>query len=175
MYSIVAAGALLRRCSRARGRSLFGFLGAYQRGDLSSYSVGEVTHWFLYHVSELDLSLGVLPFAALLVLGCVLRALPAAGGSSSPRRLPSLLARPRGCAIFASEQSLRVEERNMFYVAPLFLIALLVWIERGLRRRVCRSAAAASPRRSRRAPVLEPDPDERDLGHDRAAPARMAR
>ena len=37
-------------------------------------------------------------------------------------------------ATFASEQTFRVEERNMFYVAPLFLIALLVWIERGLPR-----------------------------------------
>ena len=33
-------------------------------------------------------------------------------------------------AAFASEQSLRVEERNMFYVAPLFLIALMLWVER---------------------------------------------
>src|SRR5439155_3013392 len=30
-----------------------------------------------------------------------------------------------------SRYSLRVEERNLFYLAPLFLIALLVWIERG--------------------------------------------
>ena len=42
-------------------------------------------------------------------------------------------------AAFASEQSLRVEERNMFYVAPLFLIALLLWIERG-----CAAAAAGA-------------------------------
>ena len=33
-------------------------------------------------------------------------------------------------ATFASEQSLRVEERNMFYVAPLFLTALMLWVER---------------------------------------------
>jgi hypothetical protein len=44
----------------------------------------------------------------------------------------------------------RVEERNLFYVAPLFLTALLVWIERGLPRpwraaAVCAALAAALP------------------------------
>src|SRR5207244_9780888 len=34
-------------------------------------------------------------------------------------------------AVFASQYSLRVEERNLFYVAPLLLIALLAWIKRG--------------------------------------------
>src|SRR5207244_3101343 len=34
-------------------------------------------------------------------------------------------------AVFASQFSHRVEERNLFYLAPLFLIALLAWIERG--------------------------------------------
>src|SRR5262249_50840306 len=34
-------------------------------------------------------------------------------------------------AAFASEHTLRVAERNMFYVVPFFLIALLLWIERG--------------------------------------------
>src|SRR5207253_2698341 len=37
-------------------------------------------------------------------------------------------------ATFASAISPRIEERNFFYVAPLFLTALLVWIERGLPR-----------------------------------------
>src|SRR5205085_9396174 len=33
--------------------------------------------------------------------------------------------------IFASTWSQRVEERNLFYLAPLFLVALFAWIERG--------------------------------------------
>jgi len=37
-------------------------------------------------------------------------------------------------AAFASRYSLRVEERNLFYVAPFFLTALVLWIERGLPR-----------------------------------------
>ena len=42
---------------------------------------------------------------------------------------------------FASVHQLRVEERNTFYVVPLFLIALLVWIDRG--------CAATEPNRGR--------------------------
>ena len=34
-------------------------------------------------------------------------------------------------ATFASVHALRVEERTMVYVVPLFLIALMLWIERG--------------------------------------------
>src|SRR5258707_1253048 len=45
-------------------------------------------------------------------------------------------------AAFASTQSQRIEERNMFFVAPLFFIALCIWIERGLARP--RAAAACA-------------------------------
>jgi hypothetical protein len=46
-------------------------------------------------------------------------------------------------AAFASTQALRVEERNMFYVAPLFLIALLVWVEQRAPRPAVVAVAAA--------------------------------
>src|SRR5262249_19955198 len=46
-------------------------------------------------------------------------------------------------AAFASALSPRVEERNMFYVAPLFFIALLAWIERGMPRPARAAAVAA--------------------------------
>jgi hypothetical protein len=46
-------------------------------------------------------------------------------------------------AAFASVLSPRVEERNLFYVAPLFLIALLAWIERGMPRPARAAAGAA--------------------------------
>ena len=143
MYTIVAAGVLLVVVEQlARGRSVFGILGAYQVASTSHYSVGEVTRWFLYHVSELDLSLGVLPFAALLVLAFGLR------GLGRPQKIFVAAAVSVSfwvvleVAIFASEQSFRVEERNMFYVAPLFLIALLVWIDRGLPRGTVWATAA---------------------------------
>ena len=46
-------------------------------------------------------------------------------------------------AIFASTWSQRVEERNLFYLAPLLLIALMAWIERG-QPRPARAAVAAA-------------------------------
>ena len=143
MYWIVlgAAGVVVIE-QLARGRSVFGILGAYQVASTSHYSAGDVTRWFLYHVSELDLSLGVLPFAALLVLAFGLR------GLGRPQKIFVAAAVSvtfwlvLEVAIFASEQSFRVEERNMFYVAPLFLIALLVWIDRGLPRGTVWATAA---------------------------------
>jgi hypothetical protein len=93
-----------------------------------------VIRWFLYHVSELDLSLGVLPFAALLVLALGLRALPRPEKVLIAATVAVSFWLVLEVATFASEQSFRVEERNMFYVAPLFVIALLVWIDRGLPR-----------------------------------------
>ena len=47
-------------------------------GRARTTRVVDVARWFLYHVAELDLSLGVLPFAALIVLVGVARRLAAA-------------------------------------------------------------------------------------------------
>jgi len=118
----------------ARGRSIFGIFGAYQVASSSNYSAGQVIKWFLYHLSELDLSLGVLPFAALLVLAFSSRTLPRPQRVFVVTTVAVTFWLVLEVAAFASEQSFRVEERNMFYVAPLFLIALLIWIDRGLPR-----------------------------------------
>ena len=82
---------------------------------------------------------GSLPFAALIVLVAVARG-PGPARAGVPRRAR--------CAVtfwlmlevsaFASVHQLRVEERNTFYVVPLFLIALLVWID--ARRAAARAA-----------------------------------
>ena len=49
----------------ARGKSLLGVFGAYEQAGRTHYSLGSVLRWLLYHVAELDLYLGVIPFAAL--------------------------------------------------------------------------------------------------------------
>jgi len=141
-WTVIAAAAVVVVEQLARGRSVFGILGAYQAASTSHYSAGEVTRWFLYHVSELDLSLGVLPFAALLVLAFGLRGLPRPQKIFVAAAVSVSFWLVLEVAIFASEQSFRVEERNMFYVAPLFLIALLVWIDRGLPRGTVWATAA---------------------------------
>jgi hypothetical protein len=115
----------------ARGKSIFGIFGAYEVAGHTTYTVAGVAKWLLWHWEELVLSVGIVPFVALGLLALTSR--------GRPRNERAFLAAAVSLsfwvvlevATFASEQSLRVEERNMFYVAPLFLIALMLWIERG--------------------------------------------
>ena len=100
----------------------------------ADYSVGEVAKWFAYHVGELSLALGVIPFAALILLALVPRQLTERDRIFVGAALSLTFWLVLVVAVFASEQTFRISERNMFYVGSLFLIALLVWIERGLPR-----------------------------------------
>jgi hypothetical protein len=132
MYGLVVAGGLLIVIVQvARGASPLGILGAYQVAGETHYQFWQVVEWFWYQLGVLDLSLGVVPLAALIVLAAVAR--------GQDRRVQAFLAASIAIsfwlllevAAFASVHQLRVEERNTFYIVPLFLIALLVWIERG--------------------------------------------
>jgi glycosyltransferase involved in cell wall biosynthesis len=134
----------------ARGRSPLDVLGSYSVTGHATYHPGQVLKWLLYHVSELDLYLGIVPFAALLLLTVVGRSLDRPLRVFLAAALPLTAWLLLEVAAFASALSPRVEERNMFYVAPLFLIALLAWIERGMPRparaaAVCALLAAALP------------------------------
>ena len=135
LYTVLAGGALLVFAAQlVRGRSLSDLLGAYSIVGDRSYDPETVVRFFLYHLAELDLYLGVLPFAAFLLLAVIAR-------RSAPVLAPFLAA---GTALtvslllvvaaFASEFANRIQERNTFVVAPFFLIALLVWVDRGLPR-----------------------------------------
>jgi hypothetical protein len=120
----------------ARGRAITGLFGQYNTVGSQHYPIGSVAKWFLYHVAELDLYLGVVPFAALLLLATLVRGLPVRSQAFTAAALA--LSFWLLLVVAAVDQTYtyvhRVEERNMFYVAPLFLIALLIWVERGLPR-----------------------------------------
>ncbi len=135
---ILGAGALVLVYEVARGRSPLDALGAYRSATNSSYSAGSVFRWFVYHVGELDLYVGVVPFAALLYLAFARERRTPFIAAAAPLAFWLVLE----VAAFASTQSQRIEERNMFFVAPLFFIALCLWIERGLPRP--RAAAACA-------------------------------
>ena len=138
----------------ARGRSAFGVLGAYEVGR---------AHALLAGARRSVVRLPRRPSSTCRSASCPSRLVllvaalpPASTGrrrSSSPRpRLALGFWLVLEVAVFAAEQSFRVEERNMFYVAPLFLIALLVWIDRGLPRGTgCGRRRSSSPRRCPRA------------------------
>jgi hypothetical protein len=139
-----AAVALAVLVQLVRGESPLGLLGAYAVTGEHHYEVGEVGRWLLYNVAELDLYVGVFPFAALFVLLAlwgrlprVLRPFLAATASISV----FLLLEVSAFATLPSVQ--RIEERNLFYLAPLMLIALLVWIDQGLPRPPLAAGVAA--------------------------------
>jgi dolichyl-phosphate-mannose-protein mannosyltransferase len=108
-----------------------GLLGAYSAVGDRSYDLGEALRYLWWHVAELSLYLLVIPLAATIVL--------VARARSLDHRLQAFLAATVSLTVcivpvvatFASEFSDRIEERNLFYVAPLFCIALLAWVERG--------------------------------------------
>jgi hypothetical protein len=135
MYGLATVGALgVIVVQTARGASLLGIFGAYDVAGEAHYTVHDVSKWFVYHLAELDLALGVIPFAALLMLALAWRRLARRDRILVAATLSLSFWLVLEVAIFASEQTFRIEERNMFYVAPLFLIAMLAWIERGLPR-----------------------------------------
>ena len=144
LYGIVAGAAVLVVIVEAvRGRSPAAVLGSYSKTSNGGYHVWPVVKWLVLHVAELDLSLFVLPFAALIVLivnarhlDRRLRVFAAAAASLSVWLVLEV-------AVFASQYSHRIEERNLFSLAPLFIVALLAWIERG-QPRPPRAAIAAA-------------------------------
>ncbi len=133
LYGVLASGVVAVVVVQvARGRSPLGILGAYQSTGRAHYSVGAVARWLLYHVAELDLYLGVAPFAGLVLLAVVARGLPRAIQAFVAAALALSVWLALEVAAFASLPSVsRVEERNLFYLAPLAFVALLAWIDRG--------------------------------------------
>jgi uncharacterized membrane protein len=119
----------------ARGRSIKSLLGAYAAATSSSYDAGAVARWLLWHVSELELYVGFVPVFALILLWVQGRTLPRADRAvvAATTSLVALLAVE--VAAFASQPSVqRIEERNLFYVAPLLFTCLVLWLERGMPR-----------------------------------------
>jgi len=134
--TILGGAAFVALLQLGRGHSLAELLGAYAVVGEAGYSLGSAARFFLYHVEELDLYVGVAPLAALAVL--------TAGARRAPRAVQAYLAATLSLssflvvavAIFASRFADRIQERNTFPVAALLLLALLVWVGHGAPRPV---------------------------------------
>ncbi len=125
-YGLLLGGTVLALLGTvARGESVTTLLGAYKAATAGSYTLSGVLHYLFWHVSELDLSLGIIPFAALLAVWFAPRDLSPAARAFAAASLPVVVLLVIEVATFASVNSDRIEERNMFYVAPLALIALV--------------------------------------------------
>lgn len=119
-----------------RGKTPHGLLGAYAVVT-DRYSLGDVPQWFVYHLADLDLYVGIIPFAAAAAL-----ALSVLQGRERSRAVKEFVLVSLAVvgwltllvAAYATQAPAeRVDERYLFYVVPLFLIAFLVWVDRGLR------------------------------------------
>jgi hypothetical protein len=133
--ALAVAGGAYAVYKHRQGVSLSSGLGAYQVVTGGHYSLHEGARWTLYHVAELPLVFGFIPACAFLVLLGIALLWPST--MSAAER--SFVAVTAGATIwlvpevgvFASRYSFRIEERNMFALAPLFLLALALWLARG--------------------------------------------
>lgn len=130
----------------AQGSGLSSGLGAYSVTAQNNYSLREVARWSVLHLAELVFAVGVIPAFALIVLAGIAWAAPKATRSPERAFLALTVATVFWMVLlvgaFASRFSLRIEERNMFYAEPLLLLALVVWLDKGLPRPPRLTAAA---------------------------------
>jgi 4-amino-4-deoxy-L-arabinose transferase-like glycosyltransferase len=145
LYVALAAGATLVVLAQVvRGRSLADLFGAYSVVGDHDYALRDVADYLVWHLAELDLYLGVLPVAATIVLTGLVRGQPRPVQAFLAAALPLTAFLALAVAAFASEFAGRIQERNLFVVAPFFLVSLLVWIGQGAPRRPAWLAAGAA-------------------------------
>ncbi len=136
LYGVfVGLGLIVLVGQLARGRSLEDLLGAYSPVGDASYEAGQVLRYLVWHVAELGLYLLVIPVAATIVLVGRARSLSPPLQAFLAVTLALTICFVPVVAAFASAFSFRIEERNLFYLAPLFVILLLAWVEQGAPRR----------------------------------------
>ena len=132
LYALFAGAALIVLAGQIlRGQSLSGLLGAYGVVGDRSYDTATVLRYWLWHAEELTLYLGVVPVAATLVLLGRARRLPVRLQEHLAVTVSFSIWTTLVVAAFASEFAGRIQERNTFAVAPLFLVALVAWVAIG--------------------------------------------
>ena len=118
-----------------QGLSLSSGLGGYEVVTGGKYPLHTALRWILYHYAELPLAAGYIPACALLVLlGIALtrpRTMSAAERSFVAVAAAGTIWLVAEVGVFASRYSFRVEERNMFGLAALLMLALVLWLARG--------------------------------------------
>jgi 4-amino-4-deoxy-L-arabinose transferase-like glycosyltransferase len=145
LYAIVGGLVVLVFLAQAaRGRSPLAVLGVYESSGSFHYRAADVARWFVYHAAELDLYVGIVPFAAFVALAGVAPRLPRAHRAFVAATIPVVAFLLLAVAAFATHPDvLRIEERNMFYLAPLLLIGLVAWIDAGAPRPLLAAGAGA--------------------------------
>lgn len=140
---------------QARGTSHAGVLGTHSPSG-EALEPGRVVLSMLYHLADLNLYVGIVPFAAAIVLFIGRRP---AEDRVHVRRFAVVTSLTTAGLLFVTAvylttlpasqpgaQLARVYDRYVFYVVPLILVAFFAWIERGLPRprRLALTAAAVA-------------------------------
>ena len=120
-------------------------LGGYQAAGETHYSVADALRFVLYHAEYTLVFTGVVPVCAfVLLLVEAVRARPdpeVRAYLATTSALTVWLVAEVG--IFASRHVGLLAERNLFGLAPIFFLGLMLWIERGLARPRVATAAVA--------------------------------
>lgn len=146
-FAVVGGAALAYIALKlVQGRGLSSALGGYSVTTQTDYSLREVARWSVLHLAELVFAVGVLPASALIVLAGVAWGAPRAIEARERVFLALTVATTFWMVLlvgaFASRFSARIEERNLFYVEPLLLLAFVIWLDKGLPRPPRLTAAA---------------------------------
>ena len=145
VYFVGAVGYLVY--AEVRGRPLNSVLGGYYGVTEADYTVRRAAEWITYHFGELMLLVAVLPASAMIVV--VGQALSRRSDTTAAERaflaaaVAACLVVPAQVGLYASHFISRIEERNMFHVAPLVLLAFALWLQRGMPRPVRLATVAA--------------------------------
>jgi hypothetical protein len=151
-WTALAAAFVAVVCLEAlRGRSVLSVFGEAQGRFQQNYDLGTVAKWFLYHLAELDLYVGVLPFAAFLILIAharsrqdrPLRVFALASLSIVSWFLLIVAFYTSSLTRYDPHAVSHIEDRYTFYVVPLLLVALLAWLTTRLPGSPRAAAAAA--------------------------------
>lgn len=143
---VAGVAAVVLLVQLARGRSLGDLLGAYAVVGDRGYDVGDVLQLLLWQLEELTLAFAVAPVIVLLLLLVRARRLPPAVQAHLSVTVSMVLWMNVVVATFASQFvfPVRIQERYLFFLAPLLFAALVAWIELGAPRPPAAVALSAS-------------------------------
>jgi Dolichyl-phosphate-mannose-protein mannosyltransferase len=110
-------------------------LGAYRSAGEASYGFGDAAKYVVYHLADVVLLTGVVPACAVALLVLRPRSAPAALRAYLVVTVSLTAWLVVEVGVFASRLVGTVAERNLFPLAPLFFLGLVVWLQQGAPRR----------------------------------------
>lgn len=134
---IVAGAAAAVLAQVLRGRPVGDLFGTYASAFTTDYAPGESARWFLDQLVTLDVIVGVVPFAAFVLVAFRLcdRETSLAVPPFAAAALSLVFWFTLVIAIFSSAHATGIEERLLFHLAPLLFVSFVLWIEEGASRR----------------------------------------